>query len=127
MKRTGVLHAELSRVIAGMGHGDMLVIADAGLPVPKGVPCIDLAVTLGVPGFADVLTAVMLELVVERAQMAEEASDLPRRWVSEAGVPVPQDMSHEAFKAACSAAVAVVRTGEGTPYANVALFAGVSF
>ena len=45
MKRTGLLNIELSQVIAGMGHGDVLVIGDAGLPVPKGVRRIDLALT----------------------------------------------------------------------------------
>ena len=36
MKRTALLHAELSRTIALPGHGDMVVIGDAGLPVPDG-------------------------------------------------------------------------------------------
>ena len=36
MKRTALLHSELSQVIATMGHGDMLVIGDAGLPIPDG-------------------------------------------------------------------------------------------
>ena len=52
MKKTGVLNIQLSQTIAALGHGDMLVIADAGLPIPKGVPCIDLAVALGVPTWA---------------------------------------------------------------------------
>ena len=37
MKRGTLLHPELSRVIARLGHGDALVIADAGLPIPAGV------------------------------------------------------------------------------------------
>ena len=39
----------------------------------------------------------------------------------------PERVSHEDFKAANARAVAVVRTGEATPYANVALYAGVTF
>ena len=61
MKRTPLLHSELSGLIAAMGHGDLLVIGDAGLPVPPGVRCIDLAVTRGVPRFFDVLDAVLAE------------------------------------------------------------------
>ncbi|RZJ55508.1 MAG: D-ribose pyranase, partial [Acidovorax sp.] len=30
MKRTTLLHAELSHAIASLGHGDMLVIGDVG-------------------------------------------------------------------------------------------------
>lgn len=37
MKKTTLLNIALSRTIAGMGHGDILVIGDAGLPVPPGV------------------------------------------------------------------------------------------
>jgi D-ribose pyranase len=38
MKKRGVLHTALAETIAGMGHGDLLVIADAGLPVPPASP-----------------------------------------------------------------------------------------
>ena len=43
MKKTPLLNIVLSRLIASLGHGDIVVIADAGLPVPKGVELIDLA------------------------------------------------------------------------------------
>ena len=36
MKKQGLLHPELCRTITAMGHTDTLVVADAGLPVPKG-------------------------------------------------------------------------------------------
>ena len=39
------------RVIAEMAHNDMILIGDAGMPVPKGVQLIDLAITNGVPRF----------------------------------------------------------------------------
>ena len=34
MKKTPLLNIALSRLIASLGHGDILVIGDAGLPVP---------------------------------------------------------------------------------------------
>ena len=51
MKKIGILNQDISCVVAGMGHNDMLVIGDAGLPIPDGVRRIDLAVKQGVPGF----------------------------------------------------------------------------
>ena len=51
MKKRGVLHAELSRCIAALGHKDLFMIGDAGMPIPPGVEIIDLAVTAGVPTF----------------------------------------------------------------------------
>ena len=55
MKKRGVLHAELSRCIAALGHKDLFMIGDAGMPIPPGVEIIDLAVTAGVPTFRQVL------------------------------------------------------------------------
>ena len=123
MKMAGILHADLARMVASLGHGDLLVIADAGLPVPPGVPCIDLAVTHGVPTFRQVLDAVLSEMQIEACAMATEAApDL----LALAPLP-PRLIDHAAFKAETRTARAVVRTGEVTPYANIALYAGVTF
>ncbi|MDB5847174.1 MAG: D-ribose pyranase [Rhodoferax sp.] len=132
MKRTALLHAELSRVIATLGHGDMLVIGDAGLPIPDGPVRIDLAVTPGVPSIADVLRAVLTEMQVERVMLAretlarEEQGALPTWFAGQLSV-TPELVSHEELKRLTATARAVVRTGECTPYANVVLCAGVTF
>ncbi|MGI4779150.1 MAG: D-ribose pyranase [Janthinobacterium lividum] len=131
MKRTTLLHAELSRAIAALGHGDMIVIGDAGLPVPDGPLRIDLALTPGIPRVADVLRVVLSEMQVERAVVAQEALDanggkLPA-WCEGQLVVVPEAVSHVDFKRLSAQAKAVVRTGECTPYANIALVAGVTF
>jgi len=131
MKRTPLLHAELSEVIARLGHGDLLVIGDAGLPIPDGPRRIDLAVSANVPRFVDVLSAVLAEMRVESAIVAEELWPTSpaihaalRRQLGDAPVTT---LPHEQFKAATRGARAIVRTGEFTPYANVILRAGVVF
>jgi len=132
MKRRGLLHAELNRVIAAMGHTDTLVIGDVGLPVPPGVPCIDLAVLPGTPSFTAVFDAVYAELAVESATVAREIHGRNEALVTLSarlrgeGVGV-EEVSHDDFKHLCARAVAVVRTGETSPYANVILHAGVTF
>lgn len=132
MRRSGLLHAELNRVIAAMGHTDTLVIGDIGLPVPPGVPCIDLAVTAGVPTFTQVFEAILAELAVEAVTFAGEIHghndamvSLGKRLAAE-GLTV-NETSHALFKQQCAKAVAIVRTGEHSPYANVILHAGVTF
>ena len=64
MKKNGILNPQLNRVISEMGHRDMLIIADAGLPIPKEVERIDLTLKCGIPSFAEVLPAVLSELKV---------------------------------------------------------------
>ena len=131
MKKTGVLNAPLARVIAAMGHTDSIVIADAGLPVPPGVPCIDLAVSPGIPAMLDVARAVASELQVERMLLADELlarrSDLPDALRALFPHATVDAAPHEAFKRATANARAIVRTGECTPYANVLLTSGVVF
>ena len=132
MKRTALLHAELSRVIASLGHGDMLVLGDAGLPIPDGPLRIDLALTPGVPSLADVLKAVLTEMQVERVMLAretlarEDQGALPA-WCDGQLSVTPELVTHEELKRLCGQARAVVRTGECTPYANIVLCAGVTF
>ena len=125
MKKSGLLNVDLNAALARQGHGDLIVIADAGLPVPPGVPCIDLAVTLGVPRFAEVLDAVLAEMVVEQAFAAEEATGDMRDLLAARGVTTW--MPHEAFKTRTTQARCIVRTGEATPYANIGLISGVPF
>lgn len=132
MKRTALLHAELSHLIATMGHGDMLVIGDAGLPIPVGPNApqrIDLAVSLGTPRLEQVLKAVLSELQVQNTVIATEALNegKPPTWYTDQLSLTPQTLSHEAFKKLCASARAMVRTGESTPYANIILVAGVTF
>ena len=132
MKRSPLLHAELSQVIAALGHGDMVVIGDAGLPIPDGPKRIDLALTPGIPRITDVLKAVLSEMQVERALLAREAVEqLPAgalpAWCEGQLAVVPETVSHEELKRLSARAKAVIRTGECTPYANIVLCAGVTF
>ncbi len=131
MKKTVLLNHWLSEIIASMGHTDMLVIADAGLPVPPGVTCVDLAVMRDVPRFLDVLKAVATELEAERLTVATElqarGGDLPAAIQSFFPQARLDSVPHEQLKALTAKARAIVRTGEHTPYANVILHSGVVF
>lgn len=134
MKKTPLLNIALSRVIASLGHGDIVMIVDAGMPVPPGVELIDLALTHGVPDFVSVLNIVLTEMQVESHVLAEEMllKQPPALAVvqnlGEAGALGEQRLlSHEALKELSRRAKAIVRTGECQPYTNIALVAGVVF
>jgi D-ribose pyranase len=131
MKKTTLLNTALSETISMMGHTDLLVIGDAGLPIPPGPRRIDLALTGGIPGFLDTLRAVLSELQVQSIIVASETAEhspdiLQGIQALLPGVPV-ELIPHEEFKARTAASVAMVRTGEFTPYANIILVAGVIF
>ncbi|WP_341359158.1 D-ribose pyranase [Georgenia sp. M64] len=129
MKKQGILNAALSREIASLGHTDLVVVGDCGLPRPPGVPVVDLAVTFGIPTFAEVLGALEVELEIEAAILAEEtrranpsAHELVKGLFGDPGW-----VTHEELKTLSGSARLLVRTGEATPYANVILRCGVPF
>lgn len=131
MKKTTLLQSDLSHVIATLGHMDILVVADAGLPIPPETRRIDLALTRGVPGAIETLKVILEEMQVERVVMAGEAKERNPQYLADVqqllpGVPV-EFVPHSEFKSRTASARAVVRTGEFAPYANVILVAGVVF
>ena len=131
MKKAGILNSDLSMVVAAMGHTDMLVVSDAGLPIPATTRRIDLAVTRGVPGFLETVKAIAEELRVEKIIVAEEMKaacpDVYRALLELFNGVSVDHITHAELKGLSGEAVAVVRTGEFTPFANVILVAGVVF
>jgi D-ribose pyranase len=132
MRPDGLWHPRLLHLTAALGHGDLLVVADAGLPVPPGVESVDLVWRAGEPGFLPVLDAVLGALVTEHAVTAAEAADPDLlagldKVLTRHGVSSRQAVPHTEFRALTRTARAIVRTGEATAYANVLLRAGVPF
>lgn len=139
LKKGGLINSTLVYEIARLGHKDMFVIADAGLPIPPNVVRIDLAVVPGIPRFLDVLEAILKEVVVEKAIIAEETKrvsphiydGIVKLLEKYQSLNIKKDLvtvSHEEFKRKyVSNARFVVRTGEFTPYANIVLVSGVPF
>jgi D-ribose pyranase len=128
MKKSVLINSEISHVIASLGHTDMLVVADAGLPIPSKSQRIDLALTRGIPAFLDTLRVVLQEMHVEQAIISEDVMTVsPKMYeaICSSLKPVPvKPIPHEEFKTMTAYAKAIVRTGEFTPYANVILVAG---
>lgn len=132
MQKVGILNSSIAKVLADLGHTDTIVIGDCGLPVPAGVPKIDLALKLGTPSFMEVVSEVAKYMEIEKVEVAAEIQEkntgvyealkelfLQQEWII--------DENHEAFKAATAKAKVVIRTGEITPYANIILHSNVIF
>ena len=131
MKKRGILNAQLAGYIAALGHKDLFMIGDAGMPIPPGVPIVDLVLTAGVPTFEQAMDAILDETVVEGYTIAEEiVENNPRllAYIREKLPGVEETMiSHTDLKAMSAGVRFAVRTGEFTPYPNIILRAGVAF
>ncbi|MET7570727.1 D-ribose pyranase [Streptomyces sp. NPDC005492] len=129
MKKAGILNRHLSGALAELGHGDGVLVCDAGMPIPAGPRVVDLAFRAGVPSFAEVLDGLLAELVVEGATAASEVRGTNRAAAAllDARFPDLDLVSHERLKELSAGARLIVRTGEARPYANVLLRCGVFF
>ncbi|AXG76578.1 D-ribose pyranase [Streptomyces paludis] len=128
MKRHGILNRHLAGALAELGHGDGVLVCDAGMPVPAGPRVVDLAFVAGVPSFAEVLSGLLAELVVEGATAAGEVREAnPAAAALLADLPELRFVTHTELKELSAGARLVVRTGEARPYANVLLRCGVFF
>lgn len=132
MKKNGILNSEISKVLSDLGHTDTIIIADCGLPIPKGVKKIDLALKLGVPSFKEVLKVVLEDMQVEKVVLASEIIEKNPNQNKMVKESLDKDteigyVSHEDFKKMSSTAAVVIRTGEATPYSNIILQSGVIF
>lgn len=139
MKKTTLINSEISYVIAKLGHFDAVTICDAGLPIPKKVQRIDVAISEGIPSFMDTLNAVASEMEIESVELAEEFPKLSPELHSilsdfittlakqrEREIKI-RYVPHAVYKANTEKSVAIIRTGEFTPYANITLKSGVVF
>ncbi|MFE7438591.1 D-ribose pyranase [Streptomyces tendae] len=129
MKKAGILNRHLSGALAELGHGDSVLVCDAGMPVPDGPRVVDLAFRAGVPSFAEVLDGLLAELVVEGATAATEVREANAECAAllDLRLPALGLVPHERLKELSAGARLIVRTGEARPYANVLLRCGVFF
>ncbi|HDM69951.1 MAG TPA: D-ribose pyranase [Thermotogales bacterium] len=147
MKKSGVLNPQISELIARMGHGDMLVIADRGFPLPLNpqVTVVDVSVTANIPRVVDVVKAVLEELEVEEVILAEETEKISPHIhkqfmeiiskIRNKGNPIKitiiphSEFKHMVLRGAEEGKEmkGMIRTGELTPFANIILVSGVTF
>lgn len=131
MKKRGILNAQLSAYIAALGHMDTFMIGDAGMPIPEGVPVVDLALCGGVPTFIQTMDAVLEEAEVEFYTLAEEIHEKNPKLLAYIQEKLPgvghEFIPHTELKKMSENTRFAIRTGEFTPYPNIILRAGVAF
>ncbi|MGE4571615.1 MAG: D-ribose pyranase [Candidatus Izemoplasmatales bacterium] len=131
MKKNGILNSEIAKVLADLGHTDMIAVADCGLPIPSHIKKIDLSIDYGIPSFQEISNLLNQEIEVEAITIAKEMIDANEEnhnfVVRNFNGKTMSYVSHEDLKKLISSCKAVIRTGENTPYSNIILHAGVVF
>jgi D-ribose pyranase len=130
MKRNGILNLGLNQAIAAMGHGDFMIVCDAGFPIPTQVPRVDLAIVADIPDLETVLTALSRDFIAEKLGYATEMSQnnpLLKEKVERifAGAELVTFPHAQILSELAAKAKFIVRTGAFDPWGNIVLYSGV--
>jgi D-ribose pyranase len=128
VKKGGILHPEICKLLAASGHTDYITICDRGFPVPDGPSRIDLALVDNIPTVLDVLRAVAAEWTLDRVIITQEMTEVSPQHVEAIRAivgDVPLDVrSHLELKHLSRAARGTIRTGDTTPWGNILIVSG---
>ncbi|MDR1292339.1 MAG: hypothetical protein LBJ91_02950 [Clostridiales Family XIII bacterium] len=155
MKTKGILNPGLAHLVASMGHLDIMLIGDRGVPFPKSQDTVnlDLSIKKDMPAVKDICEVVLEELVIEGVIMPEETETMnPEAYKTFTGLVERErakgrevfieKVPHRDLKSYWLTGApenpdaldtwgreikGVVRTGEFSPYAYIMLVAGVDF
>jgi D-ribose pyranose/furanose isomerase RbsD len=130
MKRGRILNRQLSDALSSMGHGDWLVITDAGFPIPNDGRRIDLALEADLPSVQQVLSAILSDFIYEKFVVTTEQKENNPRLYADIRAMVDrcpiEDIPHSQFLVEYPPkAKFFVRTGAFDPWGNIALCSGV--
>ena len=137
-KKSRIMNSKLSSVVTKLMHGDIVVVADAGLPVPPGVDTLDLAIQPGIPNLEHILPLLKEELVIENVIVASEMEKVNKsrfdyvhelfgNMKSSGGDDLIRVLDHDHIEEMLPKAKLIVQTAEISPYGNVVFVGGVSF
>jgi D-ribose pyranase len=128
VKKGGILHPEICKLLAASGHTDYITICDRGFPVPEGPSRIDLALVDNMPTVLDVLQAVAAEWTLDRVIITQEMTEISPQHVEAIRAivgDVPLDVrSHLELKHLSRTARGTIRTGDTTPWGNIVIVSG---
>jgi D-ribose pyranase len=130
MKRSGILNLGLNQALAAMGHGDLIIVCDAGFPIPDHITRIDLAIVADIPDLETVLTAISADFIAEKFGYANEMGQnnpLLKQKVDRifAGAELVTFPHNEILTDLATKAKFIVRTGAFDPWGNILLYSGV--
>lgn len=129
MKEVGVINRAVAAAISKQGHGDLLMVTDAGFSIPLGVEVIDLSLDENKPMVLEVLVVLKKYFSVEKMIMADQTRETSPTLFENISKAFGEDvlvetLDHSKIKEISKTVKAVIRTGDFTAYGNVILVSG---
>ena len=129
MKEIGIVNRDIAAVISEQGHGDLMMVTDAGFAIPLGVEVIDISLSENKPMVMDVLNELKKFFSVEKMIMSRETKEVSPTHFKNVSQAFGNDVEieiidHADLKKLSREVKAVIRTGDFTAYGNVILVSG---
>jgi len=129
MKEVGVLNRAVANALTKQGHGDLLMVTDAGFAIPRGVEVVDLSLEENKPMVLEVLAMLRKNFSVEKMFIANQTKLVSPTLFSNIskafgeGIPV-ETVEHTTIREMSRSVKTVIRSGDFTAYGNVILVSG---
>jgi D-ribose pyranose/furanose isomerase RbsD len=130
MRKNRILHPELAAALATLGHSDILMVTDAGFPIPADANRIDLGFYEGLPDVLDVLRVMRQEVFVEEVHFAGDILEKNKPLFAAlediytgSGANFHLTTHEDLVNDYAHRAKVIVRSGSFNPWANIALVA----
>ena len=128
MLEKGIINRGIAKLIAEQGHGDLLMVVDAGFAIPKGLDVIDLSLSENIPSVTDVMCELSKFYSVEQIIIAEETKKHNPSLIEKVNKiwnnPDDKYIPHTELKTLSSRVKGIIRTGDFTSFANFILVSG---
>lgn len=130
MRPNRILHPGLAAALATLGHSDIVLVTDAGFPIPAGANRIDLGFYEGLPDVLDILRVLRQEIFVEEVMFATDVRDRHPDLYRElqtiytgAGAAFKGTTHEILVEKIAPRAKVIIRSGSFNAWANIALTA----
>jgi D-ribose pyranase len=129
MKEIGIVNRDIAAVLSEQGHGDLLMVTDAGFAIPQGVEVIDVSLSENVPMVMDLLKELNKFFSVEKMYMSKETQEISPSHFKKVSAAFGENVEvetlpHAQLKKLSREVKAAIRTGDFTAYGNVILVSG---
>ena len=129
MKELGTINRGISRLISEQGHGDLLMVCDAGFAIPKGIEVVDISLKENQPTVLETLKVLEKFFSVEKMIIADQTREinpsLYRNVSTLFGANIEVEIvDHSELKKMAESVKGIIRTADFTAYGNVILVSG---